>query len=265
MRNVICKTDWEIVGSDSIIGFETTGGGQWKEWDRFLNIDGKKAYHIGNICGTCSFFFERLEGANKSISPHDVSDILGQGLGDLPQNLLHKVSKILPNGKYLISLLKISPSLIELGSDKDYFNNEQVKVWGVDGFWGLPHHPKIQYYRGLTKEISSGEKLFEFIVPMFPQNWLDMTRVNHFKQILQEGFAPTALALSVLDIKEPADCEGEEEMESHFCLAHYLIDGHHKTFASAQLNKPITLLSFLSVEQGISTEDEIKRVFVNEL
>ncbi|SDH44171.1 hypothetical protein SAMN05443529_11386 [Desulfosporosinus hippei DSM 8344] len=24
--------------------------------------------------------------------------------------------------------------------------------------------------------------------------------------------------------KAPAYCEGEEEMESHFCLAHYLID-----------------------------------------
>jgi hypothetical protein len=265
MSNVICKTDWEIVGSNSIIGFETTGGGQWKEWDRFLTIDGKNAYHIGNICGTCSFFFERLEGANKSISPHEVSNILGQGIGDLSNELLQKVSTILPNGQYLVSLLKISPSLITLGSDKDYFNNEQVKVWGVDGFWGLPHHPKIQYYRGLTKEMSLGEKLFEFIVPMFPQNWLDANRVNHFKQILQESYQPTVLALSVLDVKEPAYCEDEEVMESHYCLAHYLIDGHHKTFAAAQLNKPITILSFLAIEKGISNADDIKRVYVNEL
>ena len=57
-----------IEKSASIIGFDTIGGGNWSEWDRYLTIAGKHAYHMGNICGTCQFFFERLNGANKSIA-----------------------------------------------------------------------------------------------------------------------------------------------------------------------------------------------------
>ena len=37
------------------------------QWDRYLAIDGKKAFHLGNICGTCEFLFERMEGANQSV------------------------------------------------------------------------------------------------------------------------------------------------------------------------------------------------------
>jgi hypothetical protein len=44
---------------------------------------------------------------------------------------------------------------------------------------------------------------------------------------------------------------------SHWCLAHYLIDGHHKVYAAAQENKPLTLISFLAVDQGVSSEEEI--------
>jgi hypothetical protein len=43
--------------SKSPLGFSTEGGGAWKEWDRFITFEGKKAYHIGNVCGTCPFFF----------------------------------------------------------------------------------------------------------------------------------------------------------------------------------------------------------------
>ncbi|MBC2727059.1 hypothetical protein [Desulfosporosinus sp.] len=44
---------------------------------------------------------------------------------------------------------------------------------------------------------------------MYTRNQI-MYAVDHFKQSLQEGSQPTALALSVLDIKEPAYCEGSK-------------------------------------------------------
>ena len=72
MSRIISKSSLKIEKSDSIISFQTTGGGTWEVWDRYLTIDGEKAYHIGNVCGTCSFFFERLGGANKSVSPIEV-------------------------------------------------------------------------------------------------------------------------------------------------------------------------------------------------
>jgi hypothetical protein len=32
----------------------------------------------------------------------------------------------------------------------DYFAHEQLEHRGPDGFWGLPHFPETQYYRGGT-------------------------------------------------------------------------------------------------------------------
>ena len=66
-----------------MLAFTTEGNDSWKEWDRFLTLDNKKAYHIGNICDTCEFFFERLEGANQSIPIQDKAEFLRDGLNNL--------------------------------------------------------------------------------------------------------------------------------------------------------------------------------------
>ena len=206
------KTETQICESKSVLSFETEGGGQWKVWDRYIAIEGKKAFHIGNICGTCSFFFERL------------------------------------------------PSLVYPGSKEDYFIYEQVELWGVDAFWGLPHFPKTEYYRLTSKEFVAGLGLFEFLIPTFPHNWLDTERINYYVQLLNSGSKPTAISLSVLDIKQPADWEGDKRITEHWCLAHYLIDGHHKAFAAASVGQPLTLISFLATEQGISRPEDVERV-----
>ena len=57
-----------VTDSASVLAFESTGDG----FDRFLTVKGKPAYHLGNVCGTCSFLFERLEGANQSISAAEI-------------------------------------------------------------------------------------------------------------------------------------------------------------------------------------------------
>ena len=246
-----------VKDSTSILAFESTGNEHVKVWDRFLTIDGKPAYHIGNVCGTCSFLFERLEGANQSVSPSEVSENLRQGLQNIDNPLLDKIKLILPNGDYVVSLFEVNPSKVSLGSDSDYFSNEQIELWGVDGFWNLPHHPKIEYYRSTTKDFGEKRKLFEFIVPMHPENWLNAEEVQMYKGRIESGQKPTALALSVLDIKQPANWEGEPDVTEHWCLSHYLIDGHHKMFAASIGNKSITVLSFLALKESIATEENI--------
>jgi hypothetical protein len=234
--------------------------GTWPVWDRYLTIEGKRAYHIGNICGTCSFFFERLEGANQSISPSDLSNIFKEGLQNLNKALLTQVSKVLPIGHYQVSLLKINARRVKLGTQNDYFASEQVGLWGIDGFWNLTHDPKIEYYRGHSLPMGQGKQLFEFIIPMFPENWLHQDEVREYKEKLKVEKQPTALALSVLDVKQPADWDGEPAITEHYCLAHYLLDGHHKTHAASELNKPITMLSFLAIDESLASEKEIKQV-----
>jgi len=53
--------------TESRLKFETEGGGSWPIWDRFISLDGKHAYNIGNICQTCAFLFRRMGGANRSV------------------------------------------------------------------------------------------------------------------------------------------------------------------------------------------------------
>lgn len=250
-----------IERSKSIISFDTKGNGSWKVWDRFLLIENKPAYHLGNVCGTCAFFFERLEGANKSFSIDEIRNDLQKGITNLEAETIGKFKLILPKGEYFSAILEINPYKISLGNETDYFANEQVETWGIDGFWNLPHYPKIEYYRSLTEKISQTERLFEFVIPMFPENWLKEKTVDFYKGQIEKNQIPTAVSISVLDIKEPADSEESEGFYTHWCLSHYLIDGHHKVFASNLLNQPITLLSFLAVNESIADKEQIERLF----
>ena len=251
----------QIEKSKSIISFGYKGNGSVKIWDRFLLIENKPAYHIGNVCGTCNFFFERMEGANKSFSIDEIRRDLRNGITDLKTQTIDKFKLILPKGDYYSTILEINPDKISLGKESDYFANEQIKTWGTDGFWNLPHFPKIEYYRNTTQKIDETAKFFEFVVPMFPENWLNKETVEFYKSQIENKQRPTAVSISILDVKEPADINERGECYAHWCLSHYLIDGHHKVFAASLLNKPISLLSFLAVNESIADEEQIKRIY----
>ena len=142
----------------------------------------------------------------------------------------------------------------------DYFREEQVALWGINSFWGLPHYTKTEYYRTDPIRMTNSRGLFEFIVPMFPKSFLNLDAVSVYKTLLSGGVTPTALAISVLDVKQPAEWAGDSEINAHWCLTHYLLDGHHKTFAASELGLPISILSFLAVKEGVSTREEIEEV-----
>lgn len=177
----------EVADSNSVLGFATEGGGAWKIWDRYLTIDGKHAYHIGNICNTCSFFFERLDGANKGIGSGTVADLLNRGISALDDDVVAELSRIMPTGKYEVLLQQASPKLVQLSGEGDYFAQEQVDLWGINRFWGLPHSPKIRYYRLPDTQLSSSERVFQFVVPMFPDSWLKQAPIAGYASLLQKG------------------------------------------------------------------------------
>ncbi len=261
MAKLLARTKLSVAQSASILAFERPPTEMWKSgFDRYLTVEGRQAYHIGTICDTCEFLFERMDGANQRVSASAASDRLRQGLERIDPELLDRVSEVVPAGEYLVSLLQVRPRKVILGSENDYFSNEQVDLWGIDPFWGLPNYPKIEYYRSLTMPLEPGSGLFEFIIPMYPQTWLQEEQTRYYADFIRGGGSPTALALSVLDVKQPADWEGEPAFNTHWCLAHYLIDGHHKMFAASQVDAPITLLSLLAVNESIAREGDIEKM-----
>lgn len=243
--------------AESRIAFATEGGGNWPSWDRFITLDGKKAYHIGNVCGTCAFFFERLEGANDKVSPTELSQRFKAGITQLDDDLVRTIASALPAGNYSALLVQCVPRRVLPSEPGDYFREEQTALWGVESFWGLPHYTRTEYYRTTRLSMTNARGLFEFIVPMFPRSFLHAETVSSYKAALSTGSIPTALALSVLDVKQPAEWDGDPEINAHWCLSHYLLDGHHKTLAASELGLPISILSFLAVDKGISTREEI--------
>jgi len=128
----------------------------------------------------------------------------------------------------------------------------------LDSFYGLPHNPRVPYYRAGEQDLGNGARKFEFLVPMFPDRWLDWNSVRRYKDLLASGTLPTAVALSVLDVKGPA--EAYNQVVEHWCLAHYLLDGHHKVFAAAESGHSVQLLAFVSCSKGISSREQVARI-----
>lgn len=249
-----------VRNSTSPLGFATKGGGEFEAWDRFITLNGEDAYHIGNVCGTCAFFFQRLHGANHSLNPQELQKQLSSGLSELTTKHVETISELLPNGNYEVSLLFRTPRMVCPGDPSDYFCSEQNALWGTDLFWGLPHDPRTKYYRGVDMPLGGGACLYEFLVPMFPETWLDTNRVAEFEERLRTRNQPTALAISILDIKQPAEWDGNPEVTAHWCLAHYIIDGHHKLFAASRLGRPIGLISILALDRGLSRPEDQERL-----
>lgn len=241
---------------DSRIAFATEGDGNSPVWYRFITVDGQRAHHLGNVCGTCPFVFQRLEGANDRVSPQELTNLFRTGVSKLEQPVTQRIMKILPAGEYKVLLLSCIPQFIVPSAHGDYFIEEQVEAWGPDtGDDGGAHDPKSEYYRTERIPLASHSTLFEFIVPMFPKRSLRQETIDLYRSILNQQTVPTALAISILDVKEAVDSEPDNK--THWCLAHFLLDGHHKVYAASQVGKPITVLSFLAMDKGVSAFDDI--------
>lgn len=253
---------FQTTSTDSPIGFEHRGDCSAGLFTRYLTLHGERAYELSFSCGTCYFLFERLPGANSAVDIHELDNLLRASLTRIDSEIIEKIAPILPAGTYTPCLRTVTPKLVAPCSEHDYFSHEQITLWGVDPFWGLPHYPNTEYYRTLTKGLGDGAALFEFVVPMVPKNWLDKDTVAAYTEDMQQGAQPTAIAISTLDIKQPAEWEGDPAITAHYCQAHFLLDGHHKCFAASQIGKPITLLSFVARDECIASSEEIDKIIL---
>ncbi|HEV7342557.1 MAG TPA: hypothetical protein VGN68_13055 [Sphingopyxis sp.] len=250
MAKLLSKSRAVLGSSEPVIELTTTGAGSWPVWDRFLAVNGGSVMHIGNICGTCSFFFERLDDAARP--PIDgLRAALAKGLVEIDPLVFESFGALLPKGDYLLALIECTPVRVEQGAANDYFVTDKQDAYDD------PMEPNTHYYRLKDRssiDLGKGQYDdpvlgFEFIVPLGQP--IDAATVSAYRARLIAGERPTAVSLSVLDIKQPYDGQ------AHWCMAHYLLDGHHKVEAAAQAAEPITVLAFIPVDGGISTEEQV--------
>lgn len=259
MVRLLERLDLQTGSDHSRISLETQGGGAWAVWDRYLAVDGKRAYHLGNICSTCAFLFQRLEGANTSVEVANTAEALRNGVSDLSNRVVKQIGEGLPKDDYVVCLAEHELSLVRPGEEDDFYRKEQIALYGIDSFWDLPHDPRVPYYRTGGRNLGGHAALFQFVVPMFPERWLKQDVIKDYERRFALEQHPTAVALSLLDVKGPADWnEGASDIAEHWTLTHFLLDGHHKAAAARTVGTPLRLLSFIATTKGVSDRSELE-------
>lgn len=227
---------------------------------RLLAVSERPAFELGLWCGTCPFLFERQEGSTETFSLDEFATRLADGVEEVDPDLITGYGTLLAHGDYLPVLLRVTPRLVYPCAADDYFSHEQVDTWGVDGFWGLPENPRTPYYRTFATAVAPDAHLYEFVVPMVPPTWNDRDRVQEYRRHMTAGTVPTAVAVSILDVVAPAVNNDATDYYTHWCLTHFLLDGHHKFEAAAAEGVPVDILSLVPVDDGLSSRDDLERL-----
>ncbi len=251
----------KIEDSQSKLSFTTTGGVNWDVWDIFISYNNEQLFHIGNICGTCAFFYRQLKTDIKtSITAETVRDQLNTGLHLLEKDIIDNLSPLFPTGEYEVFLFEINPYQTRHNTKRDYFTEEQEILWNYgDEDSEKAKKPGMAYYRGNDGQISETGKLFELFIPLYQPEDLNEEKIRYYQEEIRAGKKPTALSLSLIDIKESMIYEEEPEdgIVCHWYLANYLLDGHHKIEAASREGKPITLISFIAKDRSYKVMDKI--------
>ncbi|WP_127507104.1 hypothetical protein [Actinoplanes solisilvae] len=213
---------------------------------RLLFVDEKPAFELSYWCGICQILFQRQEGSTETFTAD----------GDDP---IEAFGALLPRGDYQPMRLELRPRLVHPSSPGDYFAEEQVDTWGLDSFWGLPVYPRTPYYRTFETAVGADAHFYEFVVPMVPPSWNERAQVEKYIADLDAGQSLSGVAVSVLDVSEPATAEGADH-HTHWALTHFLLDGHHRFQAAAETGHPVRLLSLLSADNGLAGSAELARV-----
>ncbi|MGH1437525.1 MAG: hypothetical protein ACRBG0_24015 [Lewinella sp.] len=266
------KIEFKVENHKSRITFETTGGGSWKVWDRFISLDKEKMYHIGNVCGTCEFFFiKQSKSLEINFNEKHLIESLNDGNLELTKSTVSELSKIIPNGNYLVLNSRIKPEIVTSESDNNYFKKEQREAWR-DDFDEESLKPEETEYNNYYREpledfgkmkYDHKEAFFNFFVPLYKTNELNESRVEFYKEKISKGEKPIVVSIGVLDVKTSEEyplINGEEvnpDFGTHWCLANYVIDGHHKLKAASELNQEIGLITFVSRDESWKLIDDM--------
>jgi len=211
----------------------TTRDGEQRPWWRDLDLDGQPLYRIGNICDTCEAIFDQMATVDLPLAPRELANQLREGLDSLPHEVIDTISVILPDRRYIASLLTIEPLHFPAAH----------RLRG-------PNYHTIRQKTHLTNTVM----LPEIFLPLIKENQYNPATIEAYEKTIALGKYPTALALSVLDVRYLSGKAYEWQ------LAHFLLDGHHKIMAACRVGRPINLLSFFALDESFAPQADIDQV-----
>jgi len=260
--------------TEPVVGFEADG------WTRYLTLYGDRAFVLGGSCDTCAFMFERKQ--SNFLSPTALAERLAAGVDLLEDDLLETAGELLPTGDYAVVDFNIEPSLTGPCQPDDYFSHESLDLFGMPSYEGVPDNPRTPYWRAGSRVLpresgawpgregprprpTNPKQFFHFVIPLEPPHHLDPDRVEHYQHQMESGTVPAALGVSVLDVRAPAVTPSDKDEKTyqyaeHWCLATYLLDGHHKVEAAARSKRPVRLLTFLARDASVASEQDVDAV-----
>lgn len=225
-----------------------------RPWWRDLDLDGKPLYRIGNICDTCEVMFEKQTDANLPIAPSELSALLRSGLDDIHPDIVATIAPILPKGSYYFSLLNVQPALIKFRGP-EYYLWENSQPARTPDEWLPQSEPMVPWWFAEPDRSPGLQQgaLYEAVLPLVEAGKLDRSTIDTYTAGIQNNLKPTALALSVVDVRIVSGRAFD------WRLIHFLLDGHHKMMAASRAGIPITLLSFLNIDESFAARDWIDR------
>ncbi|MGG4441280.1 hypothetical protein [Brevibacillus fortis] len=224
MSKLLSYKEIRISSSTSPIEYKSAGYRQ-----RYLAIERKEIANTGIDCETC-LFYAGVSGMDMK-NPTKISNKLNQGIHTLDQDFISDLSCLIPNGHYVVTLLKVYPRV-------------KREAHGTE------------YYKAGLRNMSSMRKIEEYIVPIQSSESLNPISINEYIERVDVKETPTALSISFLDIKYPL-----KDFDEVWVYSHFLLDGHHKMFAAGKAKKAITLLSFLSIDESFANKEQIDKLF----
>lgn len=262
----------EIHNAEPIIRFAASGP------ERCLTIRGRRVVKMWAGCDTCAISFERVPSVG--IGAFEVAERLRAGSGVDDRDLLETASRLLPTDKYHVTELHGRPVTTRPGDGTDYFKTESFGTFGPDAgssdsaYWvarkvTLPPDAMVPTPRGLVTDEDAAflpiarrddwvgprpaaRKWFvHLIVPLHPIDELDRARIDQYRSDIASGSRPVALAVSMLDIRAPEFVRNEDMYAEHWTLSSFVLDGHHKIQAAAELGAPIRVLVFATADDHL--------------
>jgi hypothetical protein len=203
-------------------------------------------YKIGYECGTCGDMFSLLDFDNPKLMADSIDSTLREAIYEVDEDLLARISPLLPKGVYRVGLLQLMPTqeVIEQGEDTSYkFSGRKLTIETsyteeyeehTSTFESEDREAKLKK-RQRTYKLSESE----VILPHQSLNSINWQTVSEYRHLLRSrNVPPTALALSIGEWRTPRG-----GTHTYQRLTHFLIDGHHKMLAASEEGLSIQLLS----------------------